>query len=184
MEFVPTSLPDAYLVRSEALGDQRGFFTRVRCSREFADSGLPAEFVQTNLSFNASTGTFRGLHFQVPPSREGKLVRCVAGEIDDLIVDLRPDSKSFLKHEWFRLTAQELTALFVPSGFAHGFLTRADSSMVLYEMSDYYDPELARGLRWNDPSLNIRISAKIHVINQRDMAHFDLQVDDLECFRR
>jgi len=184
MEFVPTSLADAYIVTSAVNEDERGYFVRARCAREFGANGLPAEFVQTNLSYNAAAGTFRGLHFQVPPSNEGKLVRCVAGAIDDVIVDLRPDSRTFLKHEWFRLSDNEPSALFVPFGFAHGFLTAADSTLVLYEMSDYYVPELGSGIRWSDPSLDLQLPSEIHVINQRDMECADLQAEDLECFRR
>jgi len=184
MDFLPTSLTDAYIVRSVANEDERGYFIRARCAEEFGQNGLPSEFVQTNLSFNAVAGTFRGLHFQVPPSSEGKLVRCVAGAVDDVIVDLRPDSQTFLRHEWFRLSGEDLSALFVPSGFAHGFVTAADSTLVLYEMSDYYAPELGRGVRWNNPSLDLQLPQEINAINQRDMAYSDLQVEDLECFRR
>ena len=155
MEFSSTTLMDACVVRSIAHKDERGYFTRVRCATEFATHDLPVEFVQVNFSYNISAGTFRGLHYQIPPSEEGKLVRCVAGTINDVIVDLRPDSPTFLKHEWFRLSADELTALYVPTGFAHGFLTLDDNTTVMYEMSDYYAPDLGRGVRWSDPLLEI-----------------------------
>lgn len=184
MEFLPTSLVDACLVVSTAHTDERGYFARARCAREFEDHGLPTDFVQTNLSFNRIAGTFRGLHYQVPPSREGKLVRCLRGGIDDVIVDLRPDSDTFLAHEWFRLSEAEMQALYVPSGFAHGFRTSVDETLILYEMSDYFAPELGRGLRWDDPALNIEMPDDINVINQRDMAYSDLKAEDLECFRR
>lgn len=182
MRFVETSLAGACLVSSEVHEDERGFFARARCSREFAEHGLPGEFVQTNLSHNTAAGTFRGLHYQVPPSREGKLVRCIAGAIDDVIVDLRPDSPSFLAHEWFRLTADEITALFVPTGFAHGFLTATDNAAVLYEMTDYYAPELSRGLRYDDPRLELELPGPIRMINPRDTRHADLDTAELACF--
>ena len=118
MRFVESELAGAWLLESDKMADERGFFTRLRCAREFAARGLPKEFVQTNLSFNRLAGTFRGLHYQLPPSREGKLVRCIRGAIDDIIVDLRPRSPSYLHHQWFRLDAVGLQALFVPTGSA------------------------------------------------------------------
>lgn len=184
MRFVETSLAGAYRVESTVHRDARGYFARMRCSREFARAGLPGEFVQTNFSHNVTCGTFRGLHYQVPPSSEGKLVRCVAGAIDDVIVDLRPDSPSFLRHEWVRLSADELAALFVPSGFAHGFLTAADATTVMYEMTDYHAPELGRGVRWNDPSLGLSLPGEIAVVADRDTGYPDLALESLEPFRR
>jgi dTDP-4-dehydrorhamnose 3,5-epimerase len=183
MRFVATSLADAYLVHATSHEDERGFFARIRCSQEFAEHELPAEFVQTNLSHNAVAGTFRGLHYQVPPSREGKLVRCVAGSIDDVIVDLRPGSPSFLGHEWFRLGDRGLSGLYVPPGFAHGFLTRSDETTVMYEMTDYYAPELARGVRWSDAQLRLRLPGAIRVIHPRDASYSDLDVESLAFFR-
>ncbi|MDH3692581.1 MAG: dTDP-4-dehydrorhamnose 3,5-epimerase family protein, partial [Gammaproteobacteria bacterium] len=116
MDFLRTSLIDAYVVKSVIKNDERGFFARVRCSEEFAAHGLPSTFVQASFSHNVAAATFRGLHYQIPPSQEGKLVRCIIGAIDDVIVDLRPDSPTFLKHEWFQLTADEISALYVPPG--------------------------------------------------------------------
>ena len=184
MEFLPTSFDGPVLVRSEAFTDERGYFVRARCADEFSKNGLPSNFVQSSISFNQSAGTFRGLHFQVPPSNESKLVRCVAGEIEDIIVDLRPGSATFLQHEWFNLGADKHIALYIPAGFAHGFITKADASMIYYEMTDFYAPELGRGMRWNDPALDIEIPGRIHVMSERDMAHSDVDISDLECFRR
>ena len=182
MRFVETELEDAWLLKPDKNADERGYFTRLRCAREFAERGLPTEFVQTNVSFNIVSGTFRGLHYQVPPSQEGKLVRCICGEIADVIVDLRPGSKSFLRHQWFSLDAAELTALFVPTGFAHGFLTLTDETEVLYEMSDYYEPDLGRGIRWDDPRLGIEMPGAVACINPRDAAYPDLDIDALAVF--
>ncbi|WP_405234363.1 dTDP-4-dehydrorhamnose 3,5-epimerase [Lentisalinibacter salinarum] len=174
MRFVETELAGAWLLEPEKHSDERGYFTRLRCSREFSDHGLPGDFVQTNLSFNRKAGTFRGLHFQTPPSFEAKLVRCVRGAISDVIVDLRRGSASFLQHQWFRLDASDLRALFVPAGFAHGFLTLADESEVLYEMTDYYAPDLGRGIRWDDPSLGIEMPGEVVRIHPRDANYPDL----------
>lgn len=182
MRFVETELAGAWLLEPEKNSDERGYFARLRCSREFAERGLPSEFVQTNLSHNSTSGTFRGLHFQAPPSFEGKLVRCVRGAVFDVIADLRPDSPSYLQHQWFRLDAATLNALFVPSGFAHGFLTLDDDCEVLYEMSDYYSPDLSRGVRWNDPKLGIDMPGEITCINPRDASYPDLDLEHLAVF--
>lgn len=183
MRFIETELADAWLLEPKRMADERGHFTRLRCAREFAERGLPKQFVQTNLSFNCIGGTFRGLHYQAPPSREGKLVRCIRGSIADVIVDLRPGSPSYLRHQWFWLDAEELRALFCPAGFAHGFLTLADESEVLYEMSDYYAPELSRGIRWDDPALGIELPGEMVCINPRDAAYPDLDADTLSGFK-
>lgn len=183
MQFVPTPLKDAFIVESQLQLDTRGSFARLRCSREFASNGLPADFVQTNLSYNERKGTFRGLHFQIPPSKEGKLVRCIKGSMRDLIVDLRPNSDTFLQHAWIDLSAERPIAVFVPPGFAHGFLTQESDVSVLYEMTDYYAPELARGMRWNDPLLAIRGISGIESIHPRDASYPDLGKDQLEVFR-
>lgn len=184
MQFIPTALEGAFVVESETHADSRGFFARLRCSREFAAHGLPETFVQTNLSFNEHKGTFRGLHFQVPPSTESKLVRCLKGAIRDVIVDLRPDSPSFLEHAWISLSAGVLAAVFVPAGFAHGFITEQDDTLVLYEMSDYFAPELARGIRWNDSMLSLGDLPGITTIHPRDAGYPDLDSEQLEVFRR
>lgn len=183
MNFRPTPLKDAFVVRSELHEDQRGWFTRLRCSREFAENGLAETFVQTNLSFSARKGTFRGLHYQIPPSREGKLVRCLEGLIHDVIVDLRPDSPTFLEHHWVTLDSDSIEAIFVPPGFAHGFLTGKDRTRVLYEMSDYYAPELARGMRHDDPLLAIGTIEGIEHIHPRDAEYPDAHVGDFDVFR-
>ena len=180
MEFLCTSLTDAYIVKSVLHEDERGFFSRIRCSEEFAAHGLPSTFVQASISHNVSAATFRGLHYQIPPSQESKLVRCIAGAIDDVIVDLRPDSPTHLKHEWFRLSARELTALYVPPGFAHGFLTVDDDTTVMYDMSDIYAPDLSRGIRWSDPLLKIQMPGEIKAINARDAEYQDIEPESLQ----
>lgn len=184
MRFIETELADAWLLEPDKNTDERGYFTRLRCVREFAERGLPRDFVQTNLSFNRTARTFRGLHYQAPPSQEGKLVRCIRGAITDVIVDLRPESPSYLRHQWFNLDAERLRALFVPAGFAHGFLTLEDESEILYEMSDFFVPELARGIRWDDPVLGIEMPGEVSCINPRDASYPDLDTDSLSVFAR
>ena len=183
MNVQPTTLGGVFLVHTDKLADERGYFARAHCAEVFAAAGLPERFVQSNLSFNRQAGTFRGLHFQVPPSKEGKLVRCVAGSIFDVVVDLRPDSASFLQHEWFTLSASNLDALYMPPGFAHGFVTDADDTLVHYEMTDFYAPGLSRGLRWSDPAFGISLPRPIAVINDRDAAYASVDVADLDIFR-
>ena len=155
MQFQPLSIAGAYLVQVEPHADERGLFARVFCRDEFAAAGLPGAFVQSSLSFNARRGTLRGMHFQRSPSREDKLVRCVRGAVHDVLLDLRPDSPSYLRHEGLRLDDANRDSVFIPHGVAHGFLTLADASEVLYAMTDVYAPSLADGVRWNDPAFAI-----------------------------
>jgi dTDP-4-dehydrorhamnose 3,5-epimerase len=155
MNFRQTPLQGAYTVEIEKRGDERGFFARVFCENEFTQAELVPKFVQVNNSLSAKKGTLRGMHFQLPPRAEVKLVRCVRGTLWDAIVDLRPDSPSFGK--WFgaELNAENRLMMYVPRGFAHAILTLADDTEALYLVSEFYDPEQERGLRWNDPKFNI-----------------------------
>jgi dTDP-4-dehydrorhamnose 3,5-epimerase len=155
MKFVPLGIAGARLVQLEPHADERGFFARSFCEDEFTDAGLPAQYVQSSLSFNARRGTVRGLHFQRPPSREDKLVRCIRGALHDVLLDLRPASATYLRHVAVRLDDRNRDAAFIPHGVAHGFLTLADETEVLYQMTDVYAPELAAGVRWDDPVFGI-----------------------------
>src|SRR5581483_9527634 len=156
MRFVETSLPGAYVVEIEPHLDERGFFARTYCDDEFVARGLPVRWPQCNLSRNARAGTLRGLHYNAPPFQEAKLVRCVAGAIWDVIVDLRPDSPT--RFGWFgvELSQQEGNALFVPEGLAHGFISLRDGSDVYYHMGRSFQPGAGRGVRWDDPRIAIR----------------------------
>jgi dTDP-4-dehydrorhamnose 3,5-epimerase len=156
VRFTQSPLPGAKVVEIEAHEDERGLFARTWCKREFAEHGLAGEMVQASISRNLRRGTVRGMHLQLPPSQEAKLVRCTRGAIYDVIVDLRPGSKTYLWHFGIELTEHNHSALYIPPLMAHGFQTLADDSEVLYQMSDYHAPELAFGLRWNDPALGIR----------------------------
>jgi dTDP-4-dehydrorhamnose 3,5-epimerase len=174
MIFKETGLAGACELELECLTDARGFFARTFCAREFAERGLASRFVQSSVSFNLRVGTLRGMHFQLPPHREVKLVRCTAGAIWDAIVDLRAGSPTRLRWYGTELSAENRRLLYIPEGFAHGFLTLAPDTEVSYEMSEFYAPEAARGLRWNDPALAIRWPAAPQVLAERDAGYPDL----------
>jgi dTDP-4-dehydrorhamnose 3,5-epimerase len=174
MRFEETRLKGAYVVDLEPRADERGFFTRTFCEREFGALGLPVRFPQCNLSRNVRQGTLRGMHFQAGPDPEAKIVRAVSGAVHDVIVDLRPKSPTFLEWLGVELSAESGRALFVPGGFAHGFLTLAPGTDVFYHMSDFYRPERDRGFRWNDPQLTIRWPTQPSVISLRDAEYPDL----------
>ncbi len=175
MIFSPTGLPGAFLLELQKLQDERGFFARSFCVREFTAQGLEPRVSQCNISFNARRGTLRGLHYQEAPREEAKLIRCTAGAIHDVIVDLRPHSATYLKHFGARLDARNRRMLFVPAGFAHGFLTLEDDTEVFYQMSEFYAPESARGIRWDDPALGIDWPLRPTVLSERDGSYPDWQ---------
>ena len=162
--------------------DERGFFARTWCSREFEKNGLPTNFVQASISNSSKSGTVRGMHYQGPPSREGKLLRCIRGRIFDVIIDIRPKSKTFLQHESIELSAESHRTLYVPAGFAHGFQTLEDTTEVFYQMTDFHEPELAGGFRWNDPALSIDWPRPVTVISKRDRNYPDLQTAQFSGF--
>ena len=168
MKFHETTLKDARLITLDQFGDERGMFARTMCADEFAAAGLVSGFVQQNMSISAEKGTVRGMHFQLPPYGEVKLVRCVRGSILDVIVDVRPDSPTFLKYEGFELSAANRHQLYVPQGFAHAFQTLTDDIEVSYLVSAAYTPEAERGLRWNDPVLDISWPLPVSVISDKD----------------
>lgn len=152
----------------EPRGDERGFFARTWCSREFPEHGLRANFDQASISFNEIAGTLRGMHYQVAPHGEVKLVRCTAGAIFDVVVDLRPDSPTYLQWQGEVLSAENRAALYIPEQCAHGFVTLEDKSEVLYEIAGLYEPSAARGVRWNDPALGIRWPREPARMSERD----------------
>jgi dTDP-4-dehydrorhamnose 3,5-epimerase len=171
MKFEETPLRGAFVVELERLQDERGFFARSFCEREFAAHGLDARFVQCNVSYNARANTLRGMHYQKEPHGEGKLVRCTMGAIYDVIVDVRPGSPT--RWQWFgvELSADNRRALFIPRGFAHGFQTLLDHSEVFYQMSEFFAPGSAEGLRWNDPAIGIRWPLQDPIVSARDREH-------------
>jgi dTDP-4-dehydrorhamnose 3,5-epimerase len=171
--FEPVGLGDACLVDLEPHLDERGFFARSFCERELAERGLPSRFPQCNLSRNTRVGTLRGMHFQDGPVSEAKIVRAVRGAVYDVIVDIRPESATFARWYGVELSAETGKALFVPGGFAHGFVTLADATDVFYHMSEFFRPEGARGFRWNDPRFGIRWPRLPSVISDRDATYPD-----------
>jgi dTDP-4-dehydrorhamnose 3,5-epimerase len=180
MRFEPTPVDGAWVIELEPHDDDRGSFARTYCDDEFAAHRLPTHFPQCNLSRNTRAGTMRGMHYNVAARAEAKLVRCVRGAVHDVIVDLRRGSPT--RGRWFgvELTADDGRALFVPKGFAHGFLTLADQTDVYYHMSEMFSPDAARGFRWDDPAFGIHWPAPPSVISERDATYPDVVVDQLD----
>ena len=178
MIFTETPLKGAYLVQPDIFIDERGFFARSWCAREFGAHGLETHLVQCNISYNHRKGTLRGMHYQAKPSAEDKLVRCTRGGMHDVIIDLRRESDSFGMHFEITLTAKNKLALQIPKGFAHGYLTLEDDTEVFYQMSEYYAPEYARGVRWNDPAFDIEWPEEVRVISERDRSYPDFDLSN------
>jgi dTDP-4-dehydrorhamnose 3,5-epimerase len=174
--FVEAALRGAFLIDLEPSSDERGFFARTWCRREFQAQGLETNLAQCSVSFNARAGTLRGLHYQAPPYEEVKIVRCTSGALFDVIVDLRPESATYMKHYSVTLSSLNRRMLYVPRGFAHGFQTLEDSTEVSYQMSEFYEPAYSRGARWNDPAFGIVWPVAEHrIINPRDQAYPDFR---------
>jgi len=173
MIFTETDLKGAFVVDIEKHQDERGFFARSWCRREFEAHGLNPKLAQCNISFNPHKGTLRGMHYQAKPFEEAKLVRCTRGSLHDVIVDLRSDSPSYKKSLGVVLTAENRTMLYVPQGFAHGFLTLENDTEVFYQISEFYMPESQRGFRWNDPAIAITWPAEVEFISDRDRNYPD-----------
>jgi len=173
MRFTPLALDGAWVIELERHEDERGSFARTFCEAEFAAHGLPTRFPQSNLSSNRTAGTLRGMHFNTRAHWEAKLVRCSRGAIYDVIVDLRATSPSRGRWTGVELTATNGTALYVPEGFAHGFITLADETDVLYDMGQSYVPDAARGARWDDPTFAITWPRSPAVISDRDATYPD-----------
>ena len=168
MRLIETALAGAYLVEVERLEDERGFFARTYCAREFEAHGLEPAVAQCSISFNRKRGTVRGMHFQTPPALEAKLVRCTRGAVYDAIVDLRPDSATRYRHVAVELSAENRRALYIPKHFAHGFQTLEDSTELAYQISEFYAPGSATGLRYDDPALGIDWPLPATVISDAD----------------
>lgn len=186
MRFEALDIPGAVLIEIERKADPRGFFARSFCAQEFAGEGLPEHFVQCSISYNERRGTLRGMHFQWPPSREGKLVRCVRGRIFDVLIDLRPGSPAYLQHRAVVLDEDERNAVFIPPGIAHGFQTLVDRTEVFYQMTDFFAPDLNSGVRWDDPVFGISWPIPGPTLSERDAAcaQFDRGSFEAELGRR
>jgi dTDP-4-dehydrorhamnose 3,5-epimerase len=174
VRLVELGIPGAFLVEVEPKRDERGLFARTFDAERFRARGLADRFVQASLSWNERRGTLRGLHWQAEPHGEAKLVRVTRGRIYDLLVDVRPDSHIYRQHLGIELSADERTAIYVPAGVAHGFLTLEDGCEVEYAMSTPFVPEAARGLRWDDPAFGIVLPEPVAVISERDRTYPDL----------
>lgn len=175
MLFCETKLPRVFEIQLEPHRDERGFFARTWCQKEFEAHGLNPRLVQCNISFNIRKGTLRGMHYQALPHAEAKLVRCTRGAIYDVVVDLRPTSPAYQNWIGVELTAANRHMLYIPEGCGHGFLTLEDETEVFYQMSEFYDAESSRGVRWNDPAFKITWPEKVEVISQRDGAYPDFE---------
>jgi dTDP-4-dehydrorhamnose 3,5-epimerase len=175
MRFTETRLSGAFIVEIEPHRDERGSFARTFCRREFQEGGLPTEFVQCSLSTNRARGTLRGMHWQGEPAPEGKLVRCTRGAVYDVIIDLRPRSPTYLQWLAVELTCENALAVFVPAGFAHGYQTLVPESDVFYQMTEFYQPDLQRGVRWNDPAFGIDWPIPVPILSPRDAGYPDFQ---------
>lgn len=173
MLFKETPLKGAFTIELEKREDDRGFFARFFCINEFERHGLPKTFVQINNSLSTYKGTLRGMHYQLAPKGETKVVRCVKGSLYDVILDLRPDSPTFGQSFGAILSAENRRMMLVPQGFAHGFLTMEDHSEALYLVSEFYSPELERGIRWNDPRFKIAWPVPPTIVSDKDSKHPD-----------
>ncbi len=176
IKFKETALKGAFVIEPERFDDERGFFARSFSAKEFAKQGINTQLVECNISYNLKKGTIRGMHFQAAPHAQAKLVRCTAGAILDVIIDLRPASPTLGQWVGVELTAQNRKMLYVPEGFAHGFQTLVDETEVFYEVSDYYAPESCGGVRWDDNAFRIDWREKQNVtINERDRSYPDFK---------
>jgi dTDP-4-dehydrorhamnose 3,5-epimerase len=170
MRFTPTRLSGAFILDPERREDARGHFARTFCRREFEAHGLKPDIAQANVAWNAHKGTLRGMHYQVAPAAETKLVRCTRGALWDVIVDLRPESPTFLEHVGVELSAENGRQLFVPELFAHGYITLADDTEAAYQVGEFYAPDAERGIRFDDPALGIAWPIPVTVISEKDAA--------------
>lgn len=173
MTFRETPIGGAWRITPDKMEDDRGFFARTWCQREFTAHGLPGTFVQCSTSYNIRRGTLRGMHVQASPYEEGKLVRCTRGAAYDVIVDLRPSSATFRRWHAVELTADNHEMLYIPEGVAHGFQTLVDETEIYYQMTAFHVPEAARGVRWNDPAFGIVWPDDVTIISSRDRSYAD-----------
>jgi dTDP-4-dehydrorhamnose 3,5-epimerase len=173
MQFHRTKLAGVFEISLDIIPDERGFFARSWCQQEFRNHGLNPSLAQCNISFNTHQGTLRGMHYQAPPFPEAKLVRCTKGAIYDVVVDLRADSPTYTQWIAVHLSAADRNMVYVPEGCAHGFLTLEAEAEVFYQMSEFFHPESARGVRWNDPQVKIEWPGEVKVMSERDRSYPD-----------
>jgi dTDP-4-dehydrorhamnose 3,5-epimerase len=184
MIFTETRLKGAFIIDLDRKTDERGFFARAFCQKEFRDHGLRSVIAQANIASNARRGTLRGMHFQYPPAAESKLVRCTRGAILDIIVDLRPESPTYLEHISVELNEENMTALYVPERFAHGYQVLRDNTDTSYQVGEFYTPNAEGGLRYDDPRLGLKWPLPASVISAKDQAFRPLSEIEDEVKRR
>jgi dTDP-4-dehydrorhamnose 3,5-epimerase len=171
MDFLETGFEGLYLIKVNQLRDERGVFARTFCKEEFKKIGFTKDFVQMNFSFNPKRGTFRGFHLQLAPHQETKLIRCSEGKVVDIAIDLRPDSKTFLKSYSCELSKENRDMILIPEGFAHGFITLEDNSELAYCHTAYYNPKFESGVCYNDKALNVSLPIEIQIISDKDLSY-------------
>lgn len=171
MKFINTNFEGLWVIETESKSDGRGFLTRLFCKNEFDKINFHKEFVQENLTLTKTQGTFRGFHYQLPPHSETKLVKCISGKVLDIVIDLRKDSKTFLNSFTVELDSSKLNMILIPEGFAHGFQTLTDNCTMLYLHSNFYNSDYERGIRYNDPMINIELPLSVIDISERDINH-------------
>jgi len=176
MIFTETKIKGAFLIEPELITDERGFFARSFCKEEFQKHGLEIDIVQCNLSYNKKKGTLRGMHYQVPPFEEVKIVSCTKGSIYDVVVDLRRGSATYRNWHAVEISADSYHMLYIPKGCAHGFQTLEDNCIVYYQMGEYYHPEYPRGIRWNDPAIGIVWPIPAGIISVKDQNYVDFEL--------
>ncbi len=176
MKFTETKIKGAYVIEVDRIEDERGFFARSWCQKEFAERGLTSNLVQCNISFNRNRGTLRGMHYQAKPYEEAKLVRCTSGAIYDVIIDICPESPTFKQWVAVYLTSENHKILYIPEGLAHGFQTLVDNTEVFYQMSEFYHPDSAKGIRWNDTAFAIQWMSTNLIISDRDRGYENFSV--------
>jgi dTDP-4-dehydrorhamnose 3,5-epimerase len=183
MLFIETNLPGAFVIDIEERRDPRGFFARTYCQNEFAEHGLVLDTVQCSIAFNVTQGTLRGMHYQTMPAPETKLIRCTKGAIYDVIIDMRPESPTYLAHFAIQLCEGNHRMLYVPEMFAHGYQTLTDNAEVEYQMGTFYAPDCSRGVRYDDPAVGIEWPLPVSVISPKDQEWPLLGIEKAECLR-
>lgn len=177
MIFNETSLKGAFLIEIKKIEDHRGFFGRAWCQREFEEAGINPNIRQINTSLTHQKGTIRGMHYQIDPHQEGKLIRCTRGRIFDVMIDLRPGSTTFMQWIGHELSEDNYMMVYVPENFAHGFVTLEDHCEVYYPVTEFYTPGSERGIRYDDPAFNIEWPIDIQVVSEKDMSHPDFNLN-------
>jgi len=180
MIFTETKLKGAFIIEIKKLEDERGFFGRAWCQKEFEEHGLNGNICQINTSYTKNKGTIRGLHYQVNPYQETKFLRCTRGRIFDIIIDLRPDSPTFMQWIGNELSSDNYKMVYVPENFAHGILTLEDNSEVYYPVTQFYTQGAERGIRWNDPAFNIKWPVEVEIVSEKDNSHPDFDISHIK----